>query len=154
MTNTETPMCQARDLLAVDGPRTHDFPDESGKLRSITFEPRRFVAVPMDVAMILVGNEGFEVRDPNGTPLKVQKHTGPVGNQGIVLRPDEVVAKLDELSTEALLERAKRFPEGGKLKKADGRAALISFILSAGVPQQDLDNAPAGSRLGALASVD
>lgn len=149
MAETQQTTCKVRDLLALDQPRTHELPGEDGRLVSYTFKPREHLPMPMAQAMMLVANDGFEVLDPAGKRLQVRTPGGQGGaSKGIVLRPDEVVARLDELTLDALLQRATRLPGGDELKKNDGKDKVIAFMLSAG--QDDGTD----GRLGQLVSQD
>lgn len=148
---TET-MAQVRDLNAIDAPRTHDLTDQDGRVTAYTFHPRQHTAVPLTVATRwLVGNNGFEVLGPDGQVLKlVQQPQDAAGGRGLVLRPDQVIASLDELTQDALIARAAA--KGGKFTKASGKKAVVEFLLAGGVPLEGaIDGTPEDEPLGILA---
>jgi hypothetical protein len=62
-----------------------------------------------------------------------------VGGTGkLVLRPDETIARLDELTREGLVERAKRLPGGDKIARMK-REDMIAALLSANKPDSRVE---------------
>ena len=124
-----TPIFKALDLCAVHGPREHELLAANGRYELFRFEPRKYLELPMSIAMQLVGNDGFEVLDQDGQPLTLRPAV--TGNKpGIVLRPDEIVARINELHIDALVERANGKRGGESMSKRDGREKLIAFLMA------------------------
>jgi hypothetical protein len=148
---TTVTMAKVRDLNATTEPRTHDLVDADGVKAAYAFPPGAWVDVPLTIATRwLVGNSGFEVKGPDGQVLKlVAQPQEAAGGRGLVLRPDQVVASLDELTIDALMSRVQA--RGGKLTKADGKQKMVAFLLSGGAAAAGaIDDAPAGEALGEL----
>ena len=156
---TEIAMAKVRDLNARDEAREHDLVAADGSVKRYRFEPRQHTEMPLALATRwLVGNIGFEVLGPDGqrlalVPQAQQAAQGP----GLVLRPDQVVASLDELRLEALLVRANA--AGGKFARTAGKRRLIEFLLDEGpAPAEQggsprsapIDDTPEGEKLGQL----
>jgi hypothetical protein len=119
------------DSAAKTGPRTHLMPNEPGTRDSIYTFPdwQTAIEVPIHHAMMFAQAADFEVYDADGKPLVMRNLDGVGGTGKLVLRPDETIARLDELSREALIDRAKRLPGGDKIarmKREDMLAALLS----------------------------
>jgi hypothetical protein len=150
---TESAVAWVKDKNALNEPREHDLVWPDGKMERFAFEPRAFREIPMVLATRwLVGNGGFEVREggPGGPILKLvaQKQEAAQG-PGFVMRPDQVVATLDELTLDALLARVQK--AGGTLARQAGKKALIEFLVTGDAPM-DVDRAPAGEPSFAKAS--
>jgi hypothetical protein len=151
-------MAQVEDLNATAGnvEREHDLLAADGSVHHFTFEPRKETAVPLALATRwLVGNSGFRVK-VDGQVLKlVAPKQVAVQGPGHVMRPNEVVATLDELTLDALLARVQKAGgQGGSqrsapLGRAAGKKALIEFLMTGDAPT-DVDQAPAGEPLGTL----
>lgn len=152
---TATAMAQVKDLNAVTDARRHDLMDADGKITAYDFMPGRYTEVPLALATRwLVGNIGFEVKGPDGQILKlVAQPQDAAGGRGMVLRPDQVIASLDELTQDALIARAAA--KGGKFTKASGKKAVVEFLLAGGVPLEGgIDDTPENEALGVLLAKD
>lgn len=121
------PIFQVVDLTATQGPRRHEIVQD-GRSHVYVFESAdQPVAMPRAHALTLVGNAGFAVHEPSGQRL----HTRPAAAGPLVLRPDEVVARLEELTVDALLARAQALAGGGRFKRAGARRDdLIAFLIA------------------------
>ena len=79
-------------------------------------------------AMQFLKDDAFIVTDADGKRLKtVSKKDVDVGN--IVLEADEVVAKYDELTREALYARCKIIPGAEEIKAGSRKDAMVSFLI-------------------------
>lgn len=128
-TPEDSVMYQVRDLLATNGARVHELVDRRGLKQRYTFkDDQQYVQIPMSQASRLIGNDGFEVLNNRGLQLRVVK--GVTGQaKGVTLSHDEVVAKYDELTTDALVARATVLgflPEDGQEVTRD---VLIDFLI-------------------------
>ena len=149
---TEIAMAQVKDLNALTDARRHDLIEPDGSVKAYEFMPGRYTAVPLTVATrYLVGNSGFEVKGPDGQILKlVQQPQDAAGGRGLVLRPDQVIASLDELTQDALIARAAVL--GGKFTKASGKKAVVEFLIAGPTPTAGaIDGTPEDEPLGILA---
>jgi hypothetical protein len=153
-------MLWVKDVNAIDETREHDLVWPDGKKDRFPFPPRKFVEIPQVLAVRwLVGNKGFEVREggPDGQVLKmapVAQDTAR-GKASIQLRNDQVIAVLDELTLEALLARVQK--AGGQMTRANGKKALVDFLMTDGQPDggndyrpATIDDMPEGQSLGEL----
>lgn len=121
---------KVRDLLAYNGPRVHELPDSRGIVRKYAFaNSESFVEIPMPIAAKLIGNDGFQVLNERGHEMRVQKLEGEGNNKGVILAYDEVVAKYDELTLDALKARVER--AGGKIQQGARKDDLVSFLIEA-----------------------
>jgi hypothetical protein len=128
------------DSAAKMGPRTHLMPNEPGtRDSSYTFPDwQTAVSVPLHRAMMFAQAPDFEVYDEDGKPLTMRNLEGVGGTGKLVLRPDETIARLDELSREALVERAKRLPGGDKIARMK-REDMLSALLAANKPDMRVE---------------
>jgi hypothetical protein len=116
------------DTTAVSGPRRHTIIVDGAEVTH-EFQPGKPLAMPYAHAMKFLGIPAFQVADDQGsrvTPPADPKKSETT--EGVHLADDEVVARLDELTMEALLLRANMAPGGEKLKKNDGRATVQAFL--------------------------
>jgi FAD/FMN-containing dehydrogenase len=88
--------------------------------------------MPWTHALAFVGISGFEVRNENGKQIR-PRSTG-TGQSGSAqsLASDEVVANLNELTTEALAKRCQALPGGSKYHSKSGKDGMIAFIIEGG----------------------
>jgi hypothetical protein len=123
------------DRAAMMGPRTHLMPNEPGtRDSSYTFQDwQTATEVPIHHAMMFAQCPDFEVYDQDGKPLTMRNLEGVGGTGKLVLRPDETIARLDELSREALIDRAKRLPGGDKISRMK-REDMLAALLAANKP--------------------
>jgi hypothetical protein len=128
------------DSAAKMGPRTHLMPNEPGtRDSSYTFPDwQTAVEVPLHHAMMFAQAPDFEVYDDDGKPLVMRNLDGVGGTGKLVLRPDETIARLDELTREGLVERAKRLPGGDKIARMK-REDMIAALLSANKPDSRVE---------------
>lgn len=123
------------DRAAMMGPRTHLMPNEPGTRDSQYVFPdwQTAIEVPVNHAMMFAQAPDFEVYDGDGKPLTMRNLDGVGGSGKLVLRPDETIARLDELTREGLVDRAKRLPGGDKIARMK-REDIIEALLSANKP--------------------
>ena len=123
------------DRAAMMGPRTHHMPNEPGTRDSQYVFPdwQTAIEVPIHHAMMFAQAPDFEVYDQDGKPLTMRNLEGVGGTGKLVLRPDETIARLDELSREALIDRAKRLPGGDKISRMK-REDMLAALLAANKP--------------------
>lgn len=137
---------QARDLNTDLGPRTHTFAEAGpdGQDLDITFpKGRKWAPVPRAVGMKLAAIEGFEVRDADGRPIVIRPDTKQK-TATIHLAPDEVIARLDELTTPALARRVQettKFAPPKDAKREDMIAVLLKATDLKPIDERDLSAA-------------
>lgn len=122
-----------RSATARSGPRTHELLDASGYARPYTFEPFKPVLLPLAVALKFLASEGFVLTDAHGTEQPFRKAPKRpedlVAGEKLELKPDETVARYDELSTKALFFRCAVLPGGEVVAQSNDRNAMIRFIV-------------------------
>ena len=120
---------KAIDPSAVHGypPRLHEIVVD-GKAHPYTFHPSVAVTMPRTHAMKFL-KAGFHVIDPKGNVM-VNAPAGPDPHQTakFELGEEEVVARYDELTLEALLLRVNQMIGGERLQRTDGKDAMIAFL--------------------------
>lgn len=124
----DLPQLDVEDTTAlVDQPdRIHEMMVDS-KRTSFTFKAGEKKRLPFDVA-IRFNLPGFIVTDPRTGNRYEPPPAAPEGGAALLLKPNEVVARLDELTLDALLVRVKVLPGGEKLTRTHGKDALAAFI--------------------------
>lgn len=133
-------MCRVRDLYARERVRVHELRDADGKFEDYAFPPGQHIEIPMDIALSLVPNEGFEVIGPDGKVLRMTAL--PAGQGNAVLKPDQVVATLAELTDAALYNRARGRIGGEIVSRGWPRTQLMSFLLGETLGQNQAQDAP------------
>lgn len=123
------------DSAARNGSRTHEMLNEPGERTSIYTFPdwQTAIEVPVHHAMLFAQSPDFEVYGQDGKPIKLRQIEGAAGSGKLVLRADETIARLDELTRDALVERVKRLPGGDKLARLKAKD-MIDALLSANKP--------------------
>jgi len=131
--------------LPIDGKATHEA--RSGKAYELSRDEPSFM--PLEDAYSFLVDSAFEVRsaerkknedhDPNDPDSKAYIITEgdiitPVSNKKVdggrvELDEDEVVAKLNELTQDAILKRCKRLSGSESLKKSTKKVDLITFLI-------------------------
>ncbi|WOF74139.1 hypothetical protein QMT40_001786 [Parvibaculaceae bacterium PLY_AMNH_Bact1] len=139
-TNIETPHAEEEEetLFVLDTTckedvnRTHEMPFE-GRTVPITFKYDTPRELPFALAIKFLKTPSFVCTDEEGTPIPfdgIPKQPGELqAGEELQLQPNEVVAKLDELTVDALVLRANVLPDGEKLNKRSGKDNLIAFIV-------------------------
>lgn len=117
-----------RDLLATQGSRTHELVDyeDSTVSKRFNFAGKDVpIKVPFKFAMCLLGKEGFELTNSKGEIIRPRKDQKDTVGQEVTLAVNEVIAKLDELTADALAERVIKVG-GTKGKKEE----MIAFLIA------------------------
>lgn len=121
-------MYRVRDKLAYAGPRTHELYDSRGILQKFTFkDDQTWIEMAMPLAAKLIPIDGFEVQNERGYVMRAEQITPDSAKQGVILAFDEVVAKYDELTRDALQYRANKL--GGSFKGNSPKEEMISFLI-------------------------
>jgi hypothetical protein len=132
------------DMNATRKPRRHqpvvDGPEYQLNAKTPKEMPREHAVKFLSDPSFKVFNEyGAHVPDlPSAESLRAGQ------DRKITLAPNEVVAKLHELTDEAVLTRCQRFPNGERLTKRTKRADLEDFLIEAmqrrakGVPDEKI----------------
>lgn len=110
--------------------RKHEMVDEEGDLHvfELSLVPTR---VPEYMARkFAAADRSFKVTTDSGQIVHPPIAENEAGR--FVLKGDECVAKYDELTIDALLDRAHRFPDGAKLRRNHGKEAIADFLISKG----------------------
>lgn len=101
-----------------------------GVTKDFPFLPNERVEMPFAHACKFLVDPAFVVTDHDGkryVPSPKRVKASDIARLG----PDQVIAGLNELGTEALYVRAVKFPDGEKLNRATSRAELIEFLIAA-----------------------
>lgn len=113
------------DATAVRGPRVHEIGG-----RNWTFIPGEPTEIPLAIARLVAHIPEFRVEGPEGEvytaappPADTKAASGPA------LRNDQVVADLDELTIQALRERAQRWGDHAGFDPGLSKGALVKFIM-------------------------
>lgn len=108
--------------------RQHELTDpETNKIKRFKFNPDNPTPMPRWAAMKFAMISGFEVIDANGTKFVAPPESEA---QTLTLAPDELVARYDELTAEALFARCATYGEACSLKKSASKNDMIGFLLS------------------------
>lgn len=127
------------------GPRVHEMLERqrlpNGKVefvtRRFTFNPGEGLQMERDMALRFAKvDDSFEVRTPAGNKIKpVDALTE--GGEKIALEPGQVIAAIEDLTNEALIDRAKALPGAEDMPANPKRDDLISFVLAGGSDDYD-----------------
>lgn len=105
-------------------------PDGAPHIRAYALASDKPTPMPIDHAMKFLVDKAFRVLDANGNVITpIVKPEGERAN--IRLDPDEVIARLAELSSAALLKRAKMLPGSEAVGSNSADEDIIAFILAA-----------------------
>jgi len=120
------------DPTAKDGPRVHEM-RVNDSVKPFTFEPGKGLPLPTAIAIKFLA-KGFKLVDDKGSLIPWQlrpKQPDELGaGESIKLSDNETIARVDELSTEALLQRALEMPGGEQFAAKGERGAMIDFIVA------------------------
>lgn len=123
--------------IVVPGARVHDQMVD-GRRRSFKFEQGKPVEMPAAIAMKFLRDPAFIRTDAKGVEvdyLRTPKQPDELGaGERMVLKDNETIARIDELSGPALLQRAVALPGGEKFGLSEtkpDRAEMIAFIVAA-----------------------
>jgi hypothetical protein len=120
-------------LLVLDTTATAAYPTRThehivdGLPQQVTFKVGEKLALPVALALKFLKDPAFIVTDPATGMRYDPTPKEPQGNS-LELAPNEIIARIDELSTDALVIRAKQIDGGENFKKQDGREKLIAFL--------------------------
>jgi hypothetical protein len=139
-TPEDTVIFKVRDVLATNGPRTHELLDSRGIVHKYVFpNDRDSIDIPMSMAASLIGNEGFIVQNQEGRELRAVRRETQGANRGVILSFDETVAKYEELTQDALLARCKKLKLS--VNKSTPKPELISVLMEASLILEEQDAA-------------
>lgn len=141
MSTTQTQAGVIDTLAAPGTERRHDIitkmaPDGRTPLviKSYSLNCDTPTTMPLDHAMQFLKEPAFTVTDENGEvikPLPVHKDGG-IGS--LVLKQDEVIANLSELSREALYKRCKALPGADAITDKSKAQTYIDFLIAKNAP--------------------
>lgn len=136
-TNDPASTLYVQDRMATEGPRTHTLLDSKGKTHIFTFPDHGAqLAIPSDVVTSsrLIQNDGFIVRkEKDGVELKARAQN----EEQAVLQADECVARFDELTQKALLQRC--LNRGANFHIHTTKDTMITYLMGATVDDLDDD---------------
>ena len=142
--------------------RIHDILYE-GRVKQVKFELGEAQTLPLDIALKFLKDESFLVVDPE-TGKKYDptpKQPDEVGPTAFQLGADEIVAKYDELSQEALFLRVKQMPGTESIRKNAAKDKLIAILAAGRLDEQsdnpaadDLDRLPADGSIAPMSQAD
>lgn len=125
------------DTTAINEPRTHEQVVD-GVIRPFVFERGKPLPLPFAIASKFLVHEAFKLMNEKGEIIAWKRHPKQPDELGagekIKVGDDETIARYDELSNNALLQRAVVMPGGEKFaqgKDRPDRGAMISFITEA-----------------------
>jgi hypothetical protein len=131
---TAVPMAQVYDTTArAEQVRTHEIvvgrhPNGEPMFKSYGLRSDKPTLMPVDHAMKFLVDKAFRVVGEDGNIITpIEKPEGERAN--IRLAPDEVIVKLSDLSSSALLKRAKMLPGSEKIGANSRDEEIIDFIL-------------------------
>jgi hypothetical protein len=135
--------------------RTHDIMYQ-GRRAQVTFNYGNPLRLPIDVALKFLKDEAFVVTDEDGNQYDPTPKAPEAAGAEFKLAPDEIVAKLDELTQEALYLRAKQLNGSDHIKKGTPKTELVAFLAAqrlteakaAGKAKDDLDVISPGATVG------
>lgn len=125
------------DTTAIEKPRVHD-QIVNGQIQHYTFEPHKPLALPPEIAAKFLKEPAFKLVDEQGQPLAYKRQPKQPEELGagekLVLAEDQTIARFDELSTMALMQRTVELP-GGEAFAQRGerpeRGELVAFLIEA-----------------------
>lgn len=104
-----------------------------GVARTFKFKAGKPTALPPEIAVKFLKTDTFKLTDEKGTVLPwrgVPRQPDELqAGEKLILKPEEVVANLDELHDDALWLRVAQLPGGEKANRED-RDAMISYIIT------------------------
>lgn len=118
-------------IMTVSGARRHEQLVD-GAVKVFSFEHAVPTKLPFAIAMKFLKTEGFVLTDENGKPIEFERvpdQPNAANSAQFKLAGNQVVARYDELSQEALLIRAAQLPGGEVFKKNAKRAEIIDFLI-------------------------
>lgn len=135
---------EAETVFVTDSTATPGYPTRTheiivnGNNVQYEFQHGKSCEMPYAHGMKFLGIESFEVKHRDGTRIPTLPNVAERANgqQPPKLRPDEVIAKFDELSEEALIRRSNAIPGGERFTGQSDRDALIGFLLDRGRNEQ------------------
>lgn len=130
--------------------RIHDIIID-GQVKQVKFTYAQKTMLPFSEAMKFHSKEGFQVLDDKGIVLQRVPET-PL-EAAIKLNPDQVIANLSELSSEALYARAVGLTGGEKFRPNSSRGSIIEFLTKS-VKEKTAPSAPDPTELPELAEAD
>lgn len=113
------------DATAVRGARTHEIGG-----RNWTFIPGEPTEIPLAIARLVAHIEAFRVEGPEGEVYTATPAPAAAKAVGApALRNDQVIADLDELTIQALRERAQKWGDHPGFDPGLSKGALVRFIM-------------------------
>lgn len=128
----ETLFVEDKNCSSGDPTRSHEILVD-GIVKVIPFEYGKRREMPFAHAMKFLVDDAFEVTDANGKRYLPIPKAEANGSQGLVLKPGEVVARLDELLKDALAARCAVVPGGEQITPKTKREDMIGFLESVNV---------------------
>ena len=107
--------------------REHEIQVGDGRRVVYSFKHQSPVRMPFDHAMRFRPMDSFIVLDDEGERYEPNPVTPP--DAEIELAEDEVVARYEELTAEALFARAKELPGSDDLKRNSQKTEIIAFLV-------------------------
>ena len=110
-------------------------------IKEYTFKFGRATPMPFAHAMKFLHIPSFECRHPDGTLIPALPDVAGRGNSGAppALLPDEVIAKLDELTEEALVRRCNAISGGEQMTVTSGKDSLVRFLVNKETRKQEAE---------------
>jgi len=113
------------DATAVRGSRVHEIGG-----RNWTFIPGEPTEIPLPIARLVAHIEAFRVEGPEGEVYTATPAPAAAKAAGVAaLRNDQVIAALDELTIQALRERAQKWGDHPGFDPGLSKGALARFIM-------------------------
>jgi hypothetical protein len=117
-----------------DGPpREHAMTLEGGITRNYRFTAGKPTELPWEIALKFLKHDAFRLTDADGNLIPwrgtPRQPEDLAAGERFHLADDEVVARYDELTTQALQMRCAQMPSGESIARARDRDAMIAFIV-------------------------
>lgn len=129
---TEPATMLVLDTTAKDGPRVHE-QIVNDSIQQFTFMPGKGLPLSTAIAVKFLKHDGFKRVDAEGNLLewrRAPKQPDELGaGEAIKVGDAETIARVDELSKQALLQRALEMPGGEKFTAASDRTDMVDFIV-------------------------
>jgi hypothetical protein len=134
---------------AESGPRTHE-QIVNGAKRQFTFKPGEPLELPIEIAVkFLKHAEAFKLVNAEGEIVPYNRQPKQPedlqAGETLALAENETIARFDELSTAALVQRVMELPGGEQFAQSETkpeRSALVAFLIDAVKQKRKGNQAP------------
>lgn len=133
------------DTTAKDGPRVHE-QIINDSIQQFTFHPGKGLPLAPAIAVKFLKHDAFKRIDEHGNVLewrRAPKQPDELGAGEVLKIADtETIARVDELSIGALLQRSLEMPGGERFTAQSKRSEMIDFIVATTIARKKAKMAP------------